>query len=67
MLSSIDYRILRMKTQCLVGGRAPHNYIPALGKASLEAPNYSAVPLLSTVTEFLNGERQVLVLMGDSG
>ncbi|KAK3841863.1 MAG: LOW QUALITY PROTEIN: hypothetical protein J3R72DRAFT_444546, partial [Linnemannia gamsii] len=67
MLSSIDYKMFQMKTQCLVKGRSPHNYIPALGKATLDAPDYSAVPLLSTVTDFLDGKRQVLLLMGDSG
>ncbi|KAG0373916.1 hypothetical protein BGX24_011090, partial [Mortierella sp. AD032] len=67
MLSSIDYKMFHMKTQCLVKGRSPHNYIPALGKAALDAPDYSAVPLLSTVMDFLDGKRQVLLLMGDSG
>ncbi|KAK3841824.1 MAG: WD40-repeat-containing domain protein [Linnemannia gamsii] len=67
MLSSINQRMLHMKTQCLVNGRPPHNYIPALGKATLNAPDYSAVPLLSTVMDFLDGKRQVLLLMGDSG
>ncbi|KAG0369857.1 hypothetical protein BGX24_002260, partial [Mortierella sp. AD032] len=67
MSSSTNYRMLHMKTQCLMDSRPPHNYIPALGKATLDAPDYSAVSLLSTVMNFLNGKRQVLLLMGDSG
>ncbi|KAF9911790.1 hypothetical protein EC991_002092, partial [Linnemannia zychae] len=62
----MEYKVLQLKHQCMVDDQPPHNYIPALGKTP-DAPDYTAVPLISTVMDFLEGERQVMLIMGDSG
>ncbi|KAF9118994.1 wD repeat domain, partial [Mortierella sp. 14UC] len=60
------HKVLQIRSQCLVNDRPPHNYIPALGKIP-DALDSTAVPLLPTVTKFLEGKLQVMLLMGDSG
>ncbi|KAF9899269.1 hypothetical protein EC991_009216, partial [Linnemannia zychae] len=59
-------RVSLMRRQCLED-EPPHNYIPALGKPSLDAPDFSAAPLLSTAMGFVDGMRLVMLLIGESG
>ncbi|OAQ28202.1 WD40 repeat-like protein [Linnemannia elongata AG-77] len=42
-------------------------YIPPLAKPSLKAKDEDAFPLLEKVLEFLASERQVMLVLGDSG
>ncbi|KAG0345776.1 hypothetical protein BGZ54_005434, partial [Gamsiella multidivaricata] len=42
-------------------------YIPPQAKASLQASNDALFPLTEKVHEFLNSDRKVLLLLGDSG
>ncbi|KAG0208213.1 hypothetical protein BGX28_000740 [Mortierella sp. GBA30] len=42
-------------------------YIPPQAKSSLRAPDSTLFPLMEKVKEFLSSERQVLLLLGDSG
>ncbi|KAG0307426.1 hypothetical protein BGZ97_000407 [Linnemannia gamsii] len=67
MTSSIDRQILRLKRQCLVEQQPPKDYVLPLGKKDMDAPDYPAFPLLPAVTEFLHGEKRVLLIIGDGG
>ncbi|KAF9140146.1 hypothetical protein BGX30_006977 [Mortierella sp. GBA39] len=65
-IQSIERNLLRMKTLRL----AHHDqaiYIPPLAKANFQTPNEEATPLMDQVTEFLDSERQVFLVIGDSG
>ncbi|KAG0203039.1 hypothetical protein BGX28_004565 [Mortierella sp. GBA30] len=42
-------------------------YIPPQAKANLQAPDSTMFPLMDSVKEFLKSDRQVLLLLGDSG
>ncbi|KAF9934674.1 hypothetical protein FBU30_000998 [Linnemannia zychae] len=42
-------------------------YIPPLAKASFQAPDDDTFPLMEKVQEFLTSERQVMLILGDSG
>ncbi|KAG0311691.1 WD_REPEATS_REGION domain-containing protein [Linnemannia gamsii] len=42
-------------------------YIPPHAKASLQAPDADAVPLMAQVKDFLASDKQVFLVMGDSG
>ena len=63
----IEHNSLRMKTLRL----AHHDqaiYIPPLAKANSQTPEDKATPLLmDQVKEFLDSERQVFLVIGDSG
>ncbi|KAF9129907.1 hypothetical protein BG015_004084, partial [Linnemannia schmuckeri] len=65
-IQSIKHNLLRMKTARL----AHHNqaiYIPPHAKADPQAPDEEATLLLDQVREFLESERQVFLVIGDSG
>ncbi|KAF9538169.1 hypothetical protein EC957_007121 [Mortierella hygrophila] len=65
-VQSIERDLLRMKTLRL----AHHDqaiYIPPLAKANPQTPEEEATPLMDQVTEFLDSERQVFLVIGDSG
>ncbi|KAG0285726.1 hypothetical protein BGZ96_010056 [Linnemannia gamsii] len=42
-------------------------YIPPMAKASLQAKGEDFFPLMAKVQEFLDSERQVMLILGDSG
>ncbi|KAG0275145.1 WD_REPEATS_REGION domain-containing protein [Linnemannia exigua] len=42
-------------------------YIPPLAKANLKASDKDTFPLMSSVKDFLESERQVMLILGDSG
>ncbi|KAF9271988.1 hypothetical protein BGZ88_005338, partial [Linnemannia elongata] len=65
--SAVENRVLELKNRCLVDEQAPENYIPPRGKDTVDAPDSSAFPLLSNFMDFLEGKRQVMLLMGDPG
>ncbi|KAF9925487.1 hypothetical protein FBU30_004739 [Linnemannia zychae] len=45
----------------------PFVYVPPMAKASLKSPDNDATPLMPTVMGFLASERQVFLILGDSG
>ncbi|KAG0297076.1 hypothetical protein BGZ96_007777 [Linnemannia gamsii] len=45
----------------------PAVYIPPLGKANLKTSDNDTFPLMASVKDFLAGERQVMLILGDSG
>ncbi|KAF9903748.1 hypothetical protein EC991_003396 [Linnemannia zychae] len=45
----------------------PAVYIPPQAKASLKAPDKETFPLMTSVKDFLESERQVMLILGDSG
>ncbi|KAF9176983.1 hypothetical protein BGZ51_009329, partial [Haplosporangium sp. Z 767] len=59
-----DLRRLKTRRQA---GRENDIYIPPQAKASLQAPNDVLFPLMENVKDFLGSDRQVLLLLGDSG
>lgn len=67
ILSAVERRVLELKNQCLVKEQPPENYVPPLGKDTVNDPDSFAFPLLSTFMDFLEGKRQVMLLMGDPG
>ncbi|KAG0061172.1 WD_REPEATS_REGION domain-containing protein [Linnemannia elongata] len=42
-------------------------YIPAMAKANLQASDDAIFPLMDKTQEFLNSDRQVMLILGDSG
>ena len=42
-------------------------YIPPQAKSSLQSPDHTRFPLMDKVKEFLESDRKVLLLLGDSG
>ncbi|KAG0352355.1 hypothetical protein BGZ54_002822, partial [Gamsiella multidivaricata] len=59
-----DLRLLRAKR---LETRGKAVYIPPQAKASLQALDDALFPLMEKVNEFLSSDRQVLLLLGDSG
>ncbi|KAG0248285.1 hypothetical protein BG011_000251, partial [Mortierella polycephala] len=59
-----DLRMLRVRR---LAGRGDGVYIPPQAKASLQASNDVLFLLMENVKEFLSGDRQVLLLLGESG
>src|SRR5690606_19876515 len=63
---NIENDLRRLKGERLESWGNPI-YIPPQAKASLQAPDDAVFPLMENVKEFLSSERQVLLLLGDSG
>ncbi|OAQ31684.1 hypothetical protein K457DRAFT_16990 [Linnemannia elongata AG-77] len=65
-IQSIEHNLLRMKTL-----RLAHYdqaiYIPPLAKANPQTPEEEATPLMDQVKEFLDSDKQVFLVIGDSG
>ncbi|KAF9335012.1 hypothetical protein BGZ91_010636, partial [Linnemannia elongata] len=65
-IQSIEHNLLRMKTL-----RLAHYdqaiYIPPLAKANPRTPEEEATPLMDQVKEFLDSDKQVFLVIGDSG
>ncbi|KAG0280210.1 hypothetical protein BGZ96_001641, partial [Linnemannia gamsii] len=66
MQSAIAQHVLELKNRCLED-EPPENYVPPLGKETLDASDVSTFPLMPVAMDFLQGERQVMLLMGDAG
>src|SRR5690606_21773736 len=62
----IENGLRRLKEQRLESWGNPI-YIPPQAKASLQAPNDAVFPLMENVKEFLSSDRQVILVLGDSG
>ncbi|KAG0068612.1 hypothetical protein BGZ89_004405 [Linnemannia elongata] len=64
--ASIEDALLRLKTNRLLEYNQPV-YIAPMAKHNLQAPDNSALPLMDRVKEFLTGNGQVMLILGDSG
>ncbi|KAG9071637.1 WD repeats region domain-containing protein [Linnemannia hyalina] len=65
-LASVEDALLRLKTNRLFEYNQPV-YIAPMAKSNLQAPDNSALPLMDMVREFLAGNGQVMLILGDSG
>ncbi|KAF9282459.1 hypothetical protein BGZ88_011016 [Linnemannia elongata] len=66
VMLSVEHNLQRMKTLRL-GHYDQTIYIPPLAKANPQTPEEEATPLMDQVKEFLESERQVFLVSGDSG
>ncbi|KAF9571151.1 hypothetical protein EC968_000954 [Mortierella alpina] len=64
--TNVERDIHRLRTKRLQGYSQPV-YIPPLAKASLQASDQDAMPLMDKVKEFLRSDQQVFLVLGDSG
>jgi WD40 repeat protein len=62
----LEYDLYKLRLQRLEETRLPI-YIPPMAKANLQAADDDLFPLMENVQEFLEGERQVMLILGDSG
>ncbi|KAF9273736.1 hypothetical protein BGZ68_001249, partial [Mortierella alpina] len=62
----VEYDIHRLKRQQLEEQK-PAVYIPPMAKLSQQAPDSDVFPLMDKVIDFLSSERQVMLILGDSG
>ncbi|OAQ24028.1 WD40 repeat-like protein [Linnemannia elongata AG-77] len=65
-ITPLEYDLCQYQIQRLQQHRETV-YIPPLAKPSLKAKDEDALPLLEKVLEFLASERQVMLVLGDSG
>ncbi|KAF9901253.1 hypothetical protein EC991_006381 [Linnemannia zychae] len=62
----VEYDVHKLILQRLIEVELPV-YIPPMAKASLEASGEVIFPLMDKVQEFLVSDRQVMLILGDSG
>ncbi|KAG0309424.1 hypothetical protein BGZ98_002612 [Dissophora globulifera] len=62
----IEYELHKLRAQRLQE-YSQAVYIPPQAKASLQASNKDTLPLMEKVTNFLDSEQQVFLVLGDSG
>ncbi|KAF9536993.1 hypothetical protein EC957_009121, partial [Mortierella hygrophila] len=62
----LEYELRRVRLQRLEEARQ-HIYISPMAKANLQASDKDLFPLMDKVQEFLSSERQVMLILGDSG
>ncbi|KAG0311702.1 hypothetical protein BGZ97_011687, partial [Linnemannia gamsii] len=62
----VEYELHQVQKQRLEEGRQTV-YIPPQAKASLQARDEDLFPLMEKVQDFLASERQVMLILGDSG
>ncbi|KAF9157006.1 hypothetical protein BG015_008509 [Linnemannia schmuckeri] len=62
----VDYDLYRLRMQRLQEARLSI-YIPPIAKANLQAKDDDLFPLMDKVQEFLASDRQVMLILGDSG
>ncbi|KAF9943369.1 hypothetical protein BGZ67_000049 [Mortierella alpina] len=64
--TDVERDIHRLRTKRLHGYNQ-NVYIPPLAKASLQASDNDALPLMDKVKDFLRSDQQVFLVLGDSG
>jgi WD40 repeat protein len=62
----LEHDLRRVRLQRLEEARL-HIYIPPMAKANLQAPDEDLFLLMDNVQEFLSSDRQVMLILGDSG
>ncbi|KAF9090797.1 WD_REPEATS_REGION domain-containing protein, partial [Mortierella sp. GBA35] len=65
-IADVDYDLHRIRLQRLAEIDLPV-YIPPMAKANLQAKDDDLFPLMDKVQEFLLSNRQVMLILGDSG
>ncbi|KAF9088947.1 hypothetical protein BGX23_007017, partial [Mortierella sp. AD031] len=65
-IPKVEYTIHTLKMQRL-GEYKQAVYIAPMAKPSLQAPDNNLFPLMDKVQEFLDGDAQVMLILGDSG
>ncbi|KAF9125638.1 hypothetical protein BGW39_007239 [Mortierella sp. 14UC] len=65
-ITFVEYDLHKIRLQRLKETQLPI-YIPPLAKASLQARDDDLFPLMDKVQEFLASDRQVMLVLGDSG
>ncbi|KAF9904229.1 hypothetical protein EC991_002932 [Linnemannia zychae] len=63
---SLEYDLHRLKIQ-RIGESHQHIYIPPMAKANLQAQDDDSFSLIDKVKEFLTSDREVMLILGDSG
>ncbi|CAO3567047.1 unnamed protein product [Mortierella alpina] len=62
----VEYELHQLQLQRLTEQK-PAVYIPPMAKANQQASDSDLFPLMEKVTEFLASEREVMLILGDSG
>ncbi|KAF9125287.1 hypothetical protein BGW39_007524 [Mortierella sp. 14UC] len=62
----VDYDLNQLRLQRIKEAH-PQVYIPPMAKANLQARDDDPFPLMDKVEEFLASDRQVMLILGDSG
>ncbi|KAF9113975.1 hypothetical protein BGW39_003543, partial [Mortierella sp. 14UC] len=65
-LPAVEYHIYRVRSQRLVESRLPV-YVAPMAKANIQAQGDHPFLLMDKVQSFLSDERQVMLILGDSG
>ncbi|KAF9102512.1 hypothetical protein BGX29_004527, partial [Mortierella sp. GBA35] len=65
-IPDVDYDLRKVKLQRLEEATLPV-YIPPMAKANLQARDDDLFPLMDRVQDFLGDNRQVMLILGDSG
>jgi len=65
-IPQVEYKLHTLKMQRLEDYKQAV-YIPPMAKPSLQAPDDQVFPLMEKVKEFLDGDSQVMLILGDSG
>ncbi|KAG0293528.1 hypothetical protein BGZ97_005318 [Linnemannia gamsii] len=65
-IPSVEYDLHKLIVQRLKEAHLPI-YIPPMAKANLQASDDDLFPLMDKVQEFLASDRQVMLILGDSG
>jgi len=65
-ISEVEYNIHLLKTQRLDYYKQVV-YVPPMAKPNLQAPDDKLFPLMEKVEEFIAGDSQVMLILGDSG
>ncbi|KAF9337050.1 hypothetical protein BGZ91_009668 [Linnemannia elongata] len=65
-IPQVEYKLQALKMRRLNDYKQAV-YIPPMAKPSLQAPDDRLFPLMKNVEEFLAGEGQVMLILGDSG
>ncbi|KAG0073849.1 hypothetical protein BGZ90_011247 [Linnemannia elongata] len=62
----MEYELYKLRMQRLNDAKLPI-YISPMAKASLQSQDNAVFPLMEKIQEFLTGDRQVMLILGDSG
>ncbi|KAG0253721.1 hypothetical protein BGZ95_006245, partial [Linnemannia exigua] len=66
IIASLNSALLKLKSRVL-GEQEFGLYVPLMAKANLQARDDALFPLIDKAQEFLEGDGQVMLLLGDSG
>ncbi|KAF9899499.1 hypothetical protein EC991_008790, partial [Linnemannia zychae] len=70
ILENLEHELLRVRFEIQLqrsNETTQRIYIPPMAKANLQARDDSILPLMEKVQEFLDSDREVMLILGDSG